>query len=73
MFNYKIHVNKTTLKLQEALALHVRLHTGDRTFVTDLCALTAALHNGNFLNPSQPQGMRNLYLVLSFKINFFDD
>ena len=31
---------------QEALSLHVRLHAGDRTCVTDLCALTAALQPG---------------------------
>ncbi|XP_028156619.1 zinc finger protein 615-like, partial [Ostrinia furnacalis] len=31
---------------KEALSLHVRLHAGDRTCVTDLCALTAALQPG---------------------------
>ncbi|XP_037948586.1 zinc finger protein 135 isoform X2 [Teleopsis dalmanni] len=34
---------------REALALHLRLHTGDKTLMTDLCALTAALPP-NFLN-----------------------
>uniref|UniRef100_A0A1I8MGY9 C2H2-type domain-containing protein n=1 Tax=Musca domestica TaxID=7370 RepID=A0A1I8MGY9_MUSDO len=28
---------------REALALHLRLHTGDKSLMTDLCALTAAL------------------------------
>lgn len=28
---------------KEALALHLRLHTGDKTLMTDLCALTAAI------------------------------
>lgn len=33
---------------REALALHLRLHTGDKSLMTDLCALTAALP-GHFL------------------------
>ncbi|KAI5646627.1 hypothetical protein NE865_01561 [Phthorimaea operculella] len=35
---------------KEALSLHVRLHAGDRTCVTDLCALTAALQPGLVTN-----------------------
>ncbi|XP_070065896.1 zinc finger protein 432 isoform X13 [Drosophila virilis] len=34
---------------REALALHLRLHTGDKSLMTDLCALTAALP-GHFLS-----------------------
>lgn len=34
---------------KEALALHLRLHTGDKNLMTDLCALTAALP-GHYLN-----------------------
>ena len=33
---------------REALALHLRLHTGDKGLMTDLCALTAALPNHLF-------------------------
>ncbi|GAB0091065.1 zinc finger protein 189 isoform X1 [Sergentomyia squamirostris] len=33
---------------REALALHLRLHTGDKSLMTDLCALTAAIP-GHFL------------------------
>lgn len=36
---------------REALALHLRLHTGDKSLMTDLCALTAALP-GHFLSTS---------------------
>lgn len=36
---------------REALALHLRLHTGDKSLMTDLCALTAALP-GHFLSSS---------------------
>ncbi|XP_068148218.1 zinc finger protein 432 isoform X16 [Drosophila tropicalis] len=34
---------------REALALHLRLHTGDKSLMTDLCALTAAIP-GHFLS-----------------------
>lgn len=37
---------------REALALHLRLHTGDKSLMTDLCALTAALP-GHFLSTNQ--------------------
>ncbi|XP_055691954.1 zinc finger protein 182 isoform X4 [Lutzomyia longipalpis] len=40
---------------REALALHLRLHTGDKSLMTDLCALTAAIP-GHFLNTNINQG-----------------
>lgn len=40
---------------REALALHLRLHTGDKSLMTDLCALTAALP-GHFLSTNLQQG-----------------
>ncbi|XP_017837464.1 zinc finger protein 665 isoform X9 [Drosophila busckii] len=40
---------------REALALHLRLHTGDKSLMTDLCALTAALP-GHFLSTSLNPG-----------------
>lgn len=40
---------------REALALHLRLHTGDKSLMTDLCALTAALPGHLF--PAVNQGM----------------
>lgn len=40
---------------REALALHLRLHTGDKGLMTDLCALTAALP-GHFLNTNLNNG-----------------
>lgn len=33
---------------KEALALHMRLHTGDKSLMTDLCALTAAIPGLSF-------------------------
>lgn len=33
---------------KEALALHLRLHTGDKSLMTDLCALTAAIPGLSF-------------------------
>ncbi|EAA05724.4 AGAP011566-PA, partial [Anopheles gambiae str. PEST] len=39
---------------REALALHLRLHTGDKSLMTDLCALTAALPGHLF--PAVNQG-----------------
>lgn len=39
---------------REALALHLRLHTGDKSLMTDLCALTAALP-GHFLTTNNLQ------------------
>lgn len=39
---------------REALTLHLRLHSGDRTLVTDLCGLAAAFQQspGHFLTPN---------------------
>jgi len=36
--------------------LHLRLHSGDRTLVTDLCGLAAAFQQtpGHFLTPNTP-------------------
>lgn len=41
---------------REALTLHLRLHSGDRTLVTDLCGLAAAFQQtpGHFLTPNTP-------------------
>uniref|UniRef100_A0A336M0M6 CSON005800 protein n=1 Tax=Culicoides sonorensis TaxID=179676 RepID=A0A336M0M6_CULSO len=41
---------------KEALALHLRLHTGDKSLMTDLCALTAAIPGLTFsgIVPSSP-------------------
>uniref|UniRef100_A0A182KDA5 C2H2-type domain-containing protein n=1 Tax=Anopheles christyi TaxID=43041 RepID=A0A182KDA5_9DIPT len=41
---------------REALALHLRLHTGDKSLMTDLCALTAALPGHLF--PAVNQDMK---------------
>ncbi|XP_063708578.1 zinc finger protein 665 isoform X3 [Culicoides brevitarsis] len=40
---------------KEALALHMRLHTGDKSLMTDLCALTAAIPGLSFQGvPTSP-------------------
>lgn len=45
MINYDCNFRECghVFNTREALALHLRLHTGDRSLMTDLCALTAAI------------------------------
>ncbi|KAI5646626.1 hypothetical protein NE865_01560 [Phthorimaea operculella] len=51
---------------KEALSLHVRLHAGDRTCVTDLCALTAALQPGLVANAQHHNAhKRELRIIVS--------
>lgn len=49
----------STFNSPEALALHVRLHSGDTSLVTDLCALTASLQTAGNFSLSIPQGVNN--------------
>lgn len=52
---------------REALNLHQRLHTGDRTLVTDLCGLAAAFQQtpAHFLTPNTP-GTHQVMIIYRF-------
>lgn len=54
---------------REALNLHQRLHTGDRTLVTDLCGLAAAFQQtpAHFLTPNTPTAHQ---VIISMIISF---
>lgn len=61
----------TPFNTPEALAVHVKLHTGDASLMDDLCNITASLHHHNThtnnqnqsytvnFNPNTPQKKRN--------------
>ena len=47
---------------REGLALHLRLHSGDKSLINDLCALTASIPGHMF------QGVNSSELITSFFI-----
>lgn len=70
MNNYHFRECGLDFPNREALNLHQRLHTGDRTLVTDLCGLAAAFQQtpAHFLTPNTP----TTHQVMTVKDRFYN-